>query len=79
MAVAMLVPVLAACHGVAKISARGLDNVMLDALAAGYRRCERMAGREPDPDAIVELAAGAGRPTYRPARALPVLVDGGPP
>ena len=78
-AVAMLVPVLAACHGVVKVSTRGLDNVMLDALASGVRRHERMAGREPDPALIEELMRGTGRPAYRAARPLSVQVDAGDP
>lgn len=75
----LLVPIVAAIQGVVRLPSRGVDNVMLDGLAAGYRRCARLAGREPDPAFVARLMAGAGRPEHRVARPLAIRVDDGPP
>lgn len=77
-ATSLLVPVIAAIQGLHRLPARGVDNVMLDGLAAGYRRSARLAGREPDAAFVARLMAGAGRPAHPAARPLEVTVDGGP-
>lgn len=78
-ATALLVPVIAALQAAERLPSRGIDEVMLEGLAAGYRRCARIAGHEPDPGFVARLTAGAGRSERRMARELPVVVDGGPP
>jgi hypothetical protein len=77
-ATSVVVPVIAAIRGLHRLPARGLDNVMLDGLAAGYRRCARLAGLEPDAAFVARLMAGAGRTTHPAPRPLEVVVDGGP-
>jgi hypothetical protein len=77
-ATSLLVPVIAAIHGLHRLPVRGLDNVMLDGLAAGYRRSARLAGREPDAAFVARLLSGAGRPAHPTARPLDVAVDDGP-
>lgn len=77
-AMRLLAPIATVAGQVGKVSERAVINIMLDALAGGYRRLERSSGNVPDAGWIEELLRTTNQPTYRPARPLFAYPDAGP-
>lgn len=79
LAMRLLAPITEEAHRAGKVSARGVTNIALDALAAGCRRLERSCGSAPSAGWVEELIAATDHPEYRSARLLWAQPDAGPP
>ena len=77
MAVELLQPVIAASRRAGRVGARGANTIALDALYAGCRRLERVAGPSRSPGWIDEFLAEAGYPMDLPQRLVVVHPDDG--
>lgn len=76
LALGALAPIAAQARQSRRVSARGIANIMFDALIAGCRQVARSAGT--DAEALVHTLIAAGPAWYQPARPILAYPDAGP-